>query len=244
MMMIKLLLLVLIDDALEYFRASLALMRRDPTLWVASAWNDNGHVAQHANASALHRSDFFPGLGWLLTRELWRELAPKWPVAFWDDWMRLDEQRQSRASIRPEVSRTHTFGAQGASGGQFYSQFLKGNQLSSESVAWQQQDLSYLERDNYDAWLDATIAAATAVPRTARIEQEAAKHSGAVLKVLYSGFAQFKPLAKQLAIMNDEKSGVPRTSYRGVVMLRIDANNAQSSNLILLIDSKTYQPRH
>lgn len=29
----------------------------------------------------LYRSDFFPGLGWMMTREIWAELGPKWPKA-------------------------------------------------------------------------------------------------------------------------------------------------------------------
>lgn len=27
----------------------------------------------------LHRSDFFPGLGWLLTKEVWNEIKNNWP---------------------------------------------------------------------------------------------------------------------------------------------------------------------
>jgi alpha-1,3-mannosyl-glycoprotein beta-1,2-N-acetylglucosaminyltransferase len=71
----------------------------------------------------LHRSDFFPGLGWLLTKNVWNEIKTNWPKAsvrhltkikilfvffysFWDDWMRLPEQRHDRACIRPEISRT------------------------------------------------------------------------------------------------------------------------------------------
>lgn len=34
---------------------------------------------------------------------------------FWDDWLRADEQRKGRACIRPEISRTHTFGEKGVS---------------------------------------------------------------------------------------------------------------------------------
>lgn len=30
---------------------------------------------------ALYRSDFFPGLGWMLTKDLWNELEVKWPKA-------------------------------------------------------------------------------------------------------------------------------------------------------------------
>lgn len=44
----------------------------------------------------LYRSDFFPGLGWMMTKQLWNELGPKWPEKYWDDWMREPEQRNGR----------------------------------------------------------------------------------------------------------------------------------------------------
>lgn len=42
----------------------------------------------------------------MLTSQLWEELKVKWPETFWDDWMRDPAQRQGRACIRPEISRT------------------------------------------------------------------------------------------------------------------------------------------
>ena len=34
----------------------------------------------------LHRSDFFGGLGWMMSRKLWtEELMQKWPKSYWDD---------------------------------------------------------------------------------------------------------------------------------------------------------------
>ena len=30
----------------------------------------------------LYRTDFFPGLGWMLERTLWLELEPKWPITY------------------------------------------------------------------------------------------------------------------------------------------------------------------
>lgn len=30
----------------------------------------------------LYRSDFFPGLGWMLAKPTWDELSPKWPKAY------------------------------------------------------------------------------------------------------------------------------------------------------------------
>jgi len=46
-----------------------------------SAWNDNGKagLVDESAPFLLYRTDFFPGLGWMLTRDLWLELAPKWP---------------------------------------------------------------------------------------------------------------------------------------------------------------------
>ncbi|TMW40719.1 hypothetical protein DOY81_014201 [Sarcophaga bullata] len=51
----------------------------------------------------------------MLTRQLWQELAVKWPKSFWDDWIRHPEQRKNRVCIRPEISRTRTFGKVGVS---------------------------------------------------------------------------------------------------------------------------------
>ncbi|KAL3731015.1 hypothetical protein ACJRO7_027960 [Eucalyptus globulus] len=36
----------------------------------------------------LYRSDFFPGLGWMLTRSTWNELSPKWPKTVPKNWNR------------------------------------------------------------------------------------------------------------------------------------------------------------
>lgn len=36
-------------------------------------------------------------------------------VRYWDDWMREPAQRKNRACIRPEISRTSTFGKEGVS---------------------------------------------------------------------------------------------------------------------------------
>ena len=111
----------------SYFTATAPLLEADPTLLAVSAFNDNGKAAYHGDPSALHRSDFFPGLGWLLTRKLWAELSAKWPEehGFWDDWLREPAQRKRRSTIRPEVSRSYTFGSKGTSVGQFYRKHLE-----------------------------------------------------------------------------------------------------------------------
>lgn len=83
-------------DFFEYFEAFLPLLHEDKTLICISAWNDNGKSELISDPFAFYRSDFFPGLGWMLTKALWNEIEPKWPLSFWDDWLRLPEQRNNR----------------------------------------------------------------------------------------------------------------------------------------------------
>ena len=69
-------------DFYSYFSSTYDLLLKDPTLWCVSAWNDNGKgslVDVKEGQQTLYRSDFFPGLGWMITRKLWDELEPKWP---------------------------------------------------------------------------------------------------------------------------------------------------------------------
>ena len=91
--------------------AQTAPLLDDPTenLLAISAFNDDGLktlVDEEQDAGLLLRSDFFPGLGWMLTSTLWQELEPIWPSQYWDDWLRGPEVRKGRQIIRPEIPRT------------------------------------------------------------------------------------------------------------------------------------------
>ena len=73
-------------DFFEYFESTLPLLRKDPSLWCVSAWSDNGKKGQidEARPDLLYRTDFFGGLGWMMTRRLWvGELMAKWPKSYW-----------------------------------------------------------------------------------------------------------------------------------------------------------------
>ncbi|NXC92464.1 MGAT1 acetylglucosaminyltransferase, partial [Cercotrichas coryphoeus] len=204
-------------DFFEYFQAVLPLLRRDPSLWCASAWNDNGKegLVDPGRAELLYRTDFFPGLGWLLLAELWDELEPKWPPAFWDDWMRQPEQRRGRACVRPEVSRTMTFGRKGVSHGQFFDQYLKFIKLNDRFVPFTQLDLSYLSKDEYERFFLQQVYSAPEV-KLEELQKDSGRDLGPV-RLQYRGRDSFKALAKALGLMDDLKSGVPRAGYRGVV---------------------------
>eukprot|EP00163_Fabomonas_tropica_P026106 TRINITY_DN4679_c0_g1_i1.p1 TRINITY_DN4679_c0_g1~~TRINITY_DN4679_c0_g1_i1.p1 ORF type:complete len:149 (+),score=38.97 TRINITY_DN4679_c0_g1_i1:294-740(+) len=63
-----------------------------------SSWNDNGFAAHAQDNKRLFRTGFFPGLGWMLTKELWQELSPIWPLDHWDWWMRTSPIHKGKLS--------------------------------------------------------------------------------------------------------------------------------------------------
>ena len=205
-------------DFFEYFQALYPILRDDPTLWCVSAWNDNGKDAlvDPSKADLLHRTDFFPGLGWMLLKNMWDELEPKWPLAFWDDWMRQPEQRKDRSCIRPEISRTITFGRKGVSLGQFFDQYLRYIKLNTQFVPFTKQDLSYLLKEKYDEKFIKEIYSAPLV-KIEELQQGGSLRDLGPYRVQYSSRDSFKVFARNLGVMDDLKSGVPRTGYRGVV---------------------------
>ncbi|CAL1677609.1 unnamed protein product [Lasius platythorax] len=204
-------------DFYEYFLGTYPLLVNDSSLWCVSAWNDNGKaglVDEHA-PYLLYRTDFFPGLGWMLTRDLWLELASKWPKSYWDDWIRQPEQRKNRACIRPEISRTRTFGKLGVSNGLFFEKHLKYIKLNEQFVPFTKMNLSYLLKDNYD------IAFVNQVYQSTVVSYSELKSGNIVapgsVRIPYYTRQSFKNTTKLLGLMDDFRSGVPRSGYRGVV---------------------------
>lgn len=204
-------------DFFEYFLGTYPLLVSDRSLWCVSAWNDNGKsglVDEHA-PHLLYRTDFFPGLGWMLTRQLWQELAPKWPKSYWDDWIRQPEQRKNRACIRPEISRTRTFGKIGVSNGLFFEKHLKFIKLNEKPVPFTKMNLTYLLKDNYDVSFMNEVHHSKVITYSELKSGHATTPSP--VRILYYTRLSYKNTAKMLGLMDDFKSGVPRTGYRGVV---------------------------
>ncbi|KAF5727109.1 hypothetical protein HS088_TW22G00796 [Tripterygium wilfordii] len=69
-------------DFFDYFEATATLLDKDKSIMAVSSWNDNGQKQFVHDSYELYRSDFFPGLGWMLTKSTWDELSPKWPKAY------------------------------------------------------------------------------------------------------------------------------------------------------------------
>jgi len=112
-------------DFLEYFQAVAPILDNDSSLWLVSAWNDNGFTHVIHDTKRLHRTEFLPNLGWLMPRMLWyEELADKWPdwnyapkdfFWGWDHWMRDVAQHQGREVVFPQVPRLFHTGVSGTS---------------------------------------------------------------------------------------------------------------------------------
>ncbi|CAL7942360.1 unnamed protein product [Xylocopa violacea] len=194
-------------DFFEYFLGTYPLLVSDNSLWCVSAWNDNGKagLVDENAADVLYRTDFFPGLGWMLTRQLWTELSPKWPKSYWDDWIRQPEQRRNRACIRPEISRTRTFGKTGVSNGMFYERHLKYIKLNTQFVHFTRMNLTYLLKV-----YQSTVVSFSEL-KTGKVVAPGA------VRIPYYSRQAYKNTAKQFGLMDDFRSGVPRTGYRGVV---------------------------
>jgi len=204
-------------DFFEYFTATLPVLRADKTLWCVSAWNDNGKTGliNETTPELLYRTDFFPGLGWMMTKDLWKEIMVKWPKSYWDDWMREPQHRKGRSCIRPEVSRTKTFGKIGVSNGLFYEKHLKYIVLNKQFVPFTVMDLNFLQKDAYDESF-VKMVYSTPVVSVQDLKSGNVGNNKAV-RLTYHTREAYKKTAKALGIMDDFKSGVPRMAYRGIV---------------------------
>lgn len=210
-------------DFFSYFAATARVLDADPTLLAVSAYNDIGQGAFVSDPRRIYRSDFFPGLGWMLSAKAWAELGPKWPDGYWDDWLREPAQRKGRSFLRPEVSRTRTFGEDGVSHAQFFHQYLSNIRLNEEAVPWETLDLSYLLKPTYDAAFRAVVedAKLLAPDELLRVQCDPS-HAGAY-KAHYHGFDganSYPQVAKRFGFIADVKARVPRTAYQGVVSFK------------------------
>eukprot|EP01006_Ploeotia_vitrea_P042011 TRINITY_DN66595_c5_g5_i7.p3 TRINITY_DN66595_c5_g5~~TRINITY_DN66595_c5_g5_i7.p3 ORF type:complete len:273 (+),score=125.45 TRINITY_DN66595_c5_g5_i7:886-1704(+) len=242
--------MLLAPDFFDYFAAAATLIDQDSSLYCASAWNDNGMGHLVHDTSALRRTDCFPGLGWMMSGALWDEFRDKWPTGFWDDWMRLPENRNERSCIMPEVNRVYTFGEGGSSGGQFWNQFLKNIRLNKVKTPFRAEELTYLLSDQYDERVRGWIRNATeeipiqdAVRRIRALPHGQGKpDSSDTYVVRYNSLKQLDTVLQPLGLMTDHKAGVPRTSYKGVISFRFQQRNVPPSPLA--VPTKPGLPAH
>ncbi|KAJ8766987.1 hypothetical protein K2173_012496 [Erythroxylum novogranatense] len=217
-------------DFFDYFEAAASLLDRDNSIMAVSSWNDNGQKQFVHDPYALYRSDFFPGLGWMLTKSIWDELSPKLIscyalnnflykiITYWDDWLRLKENHKGRQFIRPEVCRTYNFGEHGSSLGQFFKQYLEPIKLNDIQVDWQSMNLSYLTKDEYPGHFAEMVKMAKPIHGKDAVLK--AYNTGGDVRIQYKDQPDFERIAGQFGIFREWKDGIPRTAYKGVVVFR------------------------
>ncbi|KAH7574793.1 hypothetical protein JRO89_XS02G0005500 [Xanthoceras sorbifolium] len=188
-------------DFFDYFEAAAALLDQDKSILAVSSWNDNGQKQFVNDPYALYRSDFFPGLGWMLSRTIWDELSPKWPKAY-----------PCIGSILVILYR------QGSSLGQFFKQYLEPIKLNDVKVDWKSRDLSYLTKDKYTKYFAELVKkakplrGADALLKVHNIEGD--------VRIQYKNQRQFEVISRQFGIFEEWKDGIPRTAYKGIVVFR------------------------
>eukprot|EP00435_Cladocopium_sp_Y103_P011694 s595_g3.t1 len=141
--------LIFSPDFLTYFQATAPLLDCDPTLWVISAWNDNGFEHLVHDRKQLQRTQFMPGLGWLLQRKIWdNELAKKWPMEIsaakqqvqtlnWDHWMRDPSQHRGRSVLFPQMPRAFHNGSVGTfMDPKMHQRYFAKIMINQENISW------------------------------------------------------------------------------------------------------------
>ncbi|XP_042978550.1 alpha-1,3-mannosyl-glycoprotein 2-beta-N-acetylglucosaminyltransferase-like [Carya illinoinensis] len=185
-------------DFFDYFEATAALLDKDKSIMAVSSWNDNGQKQFVHDPYALYRSDFFPGLGWMLARSTWDELSPKWPSAYWDDWLRLKENHKGRQFIRPEVCRAY-----GSSMGQFFKNYLEPIEMNDAQFDWKSMDLSYLKEDKFMKHFAHTVKNAKPIQGIDVVLK--AYNIDSDVRIQYRDQPDFERIARQFGIFEEWK---------------------------------------
>ncbi|THD21368.1 Alpha-1 3-mannosyl-glycoprotein beta-1 2-N-acetylglucosaminyltransferase [Fasciola hepatica] len=160
----------------------------------------------------------------MLLRSFWLEINTNWPDIFWDEYVRKPYVRKNRTCLRPEVSRTITFGRMGISRGQFFDTYLSTMRLNEKWQNFLQLDLTYLHEPGYTKrWLDSVYNKSMEISLDQFLQgnlPNISTSSTRRLRVTYQSQADFDKIAKKLTLMRDIKSGVMRNGFVGVVPVK------------------------
>jgi hypothetical protein len=98
----------LAPDFFDFYAATHWLLASDSSLYCLSAWNPVGYKQQWVSPRRIVRSDFSPGRGWMLSRDMGLQLLANWPQGEAVDWqqhVRSSAVRAGRQCLVPEMPR-------------------------------------------------------------------------------------------------------------------------------------------
>eukprot|EP01006_Ploeotia_vitrea_P040814 TRINITY_DN66462_c7_g2_i2.p1 TRINITY_DN66462_c7_g2~~TRINITY_DN66462_c7_g2_i2.p1 ORF type:complete len:790 (+),score=421.03 TRINITY_DN66462_c7_g2_i2:26-2395(+) len=174
--------MVFSPDFLQYFSQTAHLYEDDPTVYCITTWNDNGFKGLAVDNKALYRTEFFVGLGWLVSRKIYQsELERVWPNTHWDHWMREPQRRKGRECVYPEVSRNYNIGVRSTHSDQsLYDRYFAKIVLNEEADV-DLGDTSRLVEHRYEKELVARIDKAIELDEVGDI----GKHAGKDVRLFY-----------------------------------------------------------
>mmetsp|Transcript_4732 Transcript_4732/g.6231 ORF Transcript_4732/g.6231 Transcript_4732/m.6231 type:complete len:123 (-) Transcript_4732:541-909(-) len=95
--------------------------------------------------------------------------------------------------------------------------------VNKKDIKWESEDLSYLEESTFrrNYW---EIITAAKVAKDTKNAMNLIGSSNVILT--YNDLKDFVWKAKYFGIMHDERAGVPRTAYKGVVEVKVKGKNS------------------
>ena len=221
-------------DFFKYFSQTIHLIELDPSIYCISAWNDQGYHHSSKDPTLLYRVEGFPGLGWLLSKKLFKtELEPNWPgpdkLWDWDLWMRLPHMRKERECIIPDVSRTFHFGSSGLNMNSYFHQLYFNNHKINNLPDVRLQNLDSLTKDNYEKLMHTLVRQSTVVdhklsPCDPELINSASSYSNTYVAFISATdetvYGVFIKLFKCLKLWDLDIRGVHRFSFRTFIKER------------------------
>jgi len=194
-------------DFLRFFIQTAPILDKDPSLFCVCAWNDNGHQSIAWDQRRVFRTEYFAGLGWMISKKEWDRLQGKWPnvpSTGWDHWMRLSTSNDRRECLAPEISRTkhigeHGVNVMGGSQNSLYASWGFSNLSPGEDSLG---DLSYLQKERYESKVKEIVA-------------NAYNSASSDVLVLYTA-ENFKTIAQKYHLWQNQ----PRGTHRGLILVQ------------------------
>lgn len=117
-----------------------------------------------------------------------------------------------------QISRTFHFGVKGGASKNQFGSLLQSVMLNQEPVDWESVNLGSIK--NAQQYHNEYMTMVHSSKKVSSIPQAMKEVKSQNVQLHYSSLKHFATLAKQLHIMQDEKAGVPRTAYHGIVEVR------------------------
>eukprot|EP00817_Percolomonadidae_sp_ATCC50343_P000060 CAMPEP_0117428372 /NCGR_PEP_ID=MMETSP0758-20121206/8099_1 /TAXON_ID=63605 /ORGANISM="Percolomonas cosmopolitus, Strain AE-1 (ATCC 50343)" /LENGTH=440 /DNA_ID=CAMNT_0005214701 /DNA_START=406 /DNA_END=1724 /DNA_ORIENTATION=+ len=132
------------------FMNQLAPFLMDPKekAFCISTWNDFGYSHFETDKKKVFRTQYFPGLGWMIHKSFWFEIRERFPITSWDWWMVAPSTNNGRDCLVPLQSRNHNIGKDEATNPDVFDTWLDVVHSTSDLVDL--GDLSYLSLQNYE----------------------------------------------------------------------------------------------